>query len=304
MYHSKKDKEIIKKIDKNNLNNVCDVEIIDHNKARKIKPGIVKQDCYLWSPKTAVFNPSLILKKLFILLKDEGVQFINEEVIEDDCNNKRLRLSNNSYIKYSRYINCAGAGALRIAKKITSKFDDLSIVPFLGEYGIQKRGLKINTNLYPVPDPPTIFRHSSYSRINNFTLIGPNAVPVIRKDTQGYDLKDLIELPSIVLNNFLLFALNKQNYREHAFSEISLNKKLKFLEKSLRYFSDDSKKEFEIDMDKMTYGIRPQLVNTKVYEFENDFLYEIINENIHIVNAVSPAFTSSFAFAEYILSLL
>ena len=57
-------------------------------------------------------------------------------------------------------------------------------------------------------------------------------------------------------------------------------------------------------MDKMTYGIRPQLVNTKVYEFENDFLYEIINENIHIVNAVSPAFTSSFAFAEYILSLL
>ena len=59
--------------------------------------------------------------------------------------------------------------------------------------------------------------------------------------------------------------------------------------------------EIEIKMDKTTYGIRPQLIEKDSFKFVNDFLYERINNNIHIVNAVSPAFTSCFALAEYII---
>jgi len=302
---TKKDKERINFIYKNALNNGCDVEIIDYAKAIKIQPGLRKQDYYLWSPKTAVFNPSLILKKLYQFLREAGVSFIKEEVIEDDTSNKRLRLGDNTFLEYSRYINCAGAGALRLAKTISNKFDNLSIVPFLGEYGIQRGGKKINTNIYPVPDPELPFLGIHLTpRINNHTLIGPNALPVLRKDTQGFDLKDIADIPSIVLNNIILFARNKQNYRDHAFSELSLNVKNKFLKKSLRYFDDNAKEDFKIYMDKTTYGIRAQLIKTKNYEFVNDFLYEIINGNIHIVNAVSPAFTSAFALGEYIVDLL
>ena len=57
-------------------------------------------------------------------------------------------------------------------------------------------------------------------------------------------------------------------------------------------------------MDKTTYGIRPQLIEKSSFKFVNDFLYEKINENIHIVNAVSPAFTSCFALSEYIVDQL
>ena len=57
-------------------------------------------------------------------------------------------------------------------------------------------------------------------------------------------------------------------------------------------------------MDKSTFGIRPQLIEKKSLNFINDFLCEEINENIHIVNAVSPAFTSCFALAEYIVDKL
>ena len=302
---SKKDNERINFIYKNALNNGCEVEIIDYAKAIKIQPGLKKQDFYLWSPKTAVFNPKLILRKLYQFLKEAGVTFIKVAVVADECTNKRLRLANNSYINYSRYINCAGAGALRIAKTISNKFDDLSIVPFLGEYGIQRGGKKINTNIYPVPDPELPFLGIHLTpRINNSALIGPNALPVLRKDTQGFDLRDMVAVPSIVLNNIILFAKNKQHYREHAFSELSLNVKEKFSRKSLRFFDDNAKKDFKISMDKTTYGIRPQLIKTKSHEFVNDFIYEVIDENIHIVNAVSPAFTCSFALAEYIVNLL
>ena len=60
-------------------------------------------------------------------------------------------------------------------------------------------------------------------------------------------------------------------------------------------------KNFKLEMDKTTYGIRPQLIEKHSFKFVNDFLYEKINNNIHIVNAVSPAFTSCFALAEYIV---
>lgn len=302
---SKKENERINFIYKNALNNGCEVEIIDYAKAIKIQPGLKKQDFYLWSPKTAVFNPSLILRKLYQFLKEAGVTFVKASVVEDDSSNKKLRLANNTYINYSRYINCAGAGALRIAKTISNKFDNLSIVPFLGEYGIQRGGEKIKTNIYPVPDPELPFLGIHLTpRINNAALIGPNALPVLRKDTQGFDLRDMVAVPSIVLNNIILFAKNKQNYREHAFSELSLNVKEKFSRNSLRFFDDNAKKDFKISMDKTTYGIRPQLIKTKSHEFVNDFIYEIIDENIHIVNSVSPAFTCSFALAEYIINLL
>ena len=41
-------------------------------------------------------------------------------------------------------------------------------------------------------------------------------------------------------------------------------------------------------MDSKTQGIRAQLINRNTYKLENDFIYEKIDNNIHIVNAVSP----------------
>ena len=75
----------------------------------------------------------------------------------------------------------------------------------------------------------------------------------------------------------------------------------KFYKNSVKYLTDDSIQDFSIEMDKTTYGIRPQLIEKDSFKFINDFLYEKINDNIHIVNAVSPAFTSCFALAEFIV---
>ena len=49
-------------------------------------------------------------------------------------------------------------------------------------------------------------------------------------------------------------------------------------------------------------GIRAQLLNTKTLELEMDFIVEEDDNSLHILNAVSPAFTCSFAFAKYLVS--
>ena len=48
-------------------------------------------------------------------------------------------------------------------------------------------------------------------------------------------------------------------------------------------------------------GIRAQLYNKDKHEFEMDFIVEKKDNTIHVLNAVSPAFTSAFSFAKYIL---
>jgi L-2-hydroxyglutarate oxidase LhgO len=48
-------------------------------------------------------------------------------------------------------------------------------------------------------------------------------------------------------------------------------------------------------------GIRPQLVNVKTKSIEMDYIIEQTENSTHILNSISPAFTSSFAFAEWIV---
>jgi len=48
-------------------------------------------------------------------------------------------------------------------------------------------------------------------------------------------------------------------------------------------------------------GIRPQLVDWHKKELVLDFVVLKHKNSVHILNAVSPAFTSSMAFAEYVV---
>jgi hypothetical protein len=51
-------------------------------------------------------------------------------------------------------------------------------------------------------------------------------------------------------------------------------------------------------------GIRAQLVKTKTAELLSDFVIESGDKSTHVLNAVSPAFTSSFPFAEHVVNLM
>lgn len=51
-------------------------------------------------------------------------------------------------------------------------------------------------------------------------------------------------------------------------------------------------------------GIRAQLVDTRKAELLSDFVIEAGPRSTHVLNAVSPAFTSSAPFAEYVVGLM
>ena len=45
-------------------------------------------------------------------------------------------------------------------------------------------------------------------------------------------------------------------------------------------------------------GIRPQLMNLRYKKLEIDFIIEGTPSSMHVLNAISPAFTSAFTFSE------
>ena len=51
-------------------------------------------------------------------------------------------------------------------------------------------------------------------------------------------------------------------------------------------------------------GIRAQLVDTRTAELLSDFVIEPGLRSTHVLNAVSPAFTASAPFAEYVADMI
>jgi L-2-hydroxyglutarate oxidase len=94
-----------------------------------------------------------------------------------------------------------------------------------------------------------------------------------------------------------LYAKNPQNFRNLVHSEIPHYRKANFLA-TARQLVD----RLEPDWVKATakVGIRPQLLNTHEGRLEMDFVLEQGANSVHVLNAISPAFTSSFAFAAWL----
>lgn len=81
-------------------------------------------------------------------------------------------------------------------------------------------------------------------------------------------------------------------------SEIRKNSKSHFVE-AARRLVPDIRADNLIPSRKV--GIRSQLINLRTQQLEMDFVIETTPSSLHVLNAISPAFTSSFAFAELLV---
>lgn len=289
---------IKEKADKNG----CTTKIIDFKKANQIQPGICRREQYLWSPKTSVMNPSSILKTMVKELQELGVILLQGKVTKIDSGQKIVVIDNAEKRKYDYIFNVSGSGALVLYQNDSGKSTDLKVVPILGQYATDEVSADIRTNVYPVPDPnlPFLGIHVT-PRPNKKAIIGPNAVPIF-SNRKG--AKQIDEIFNNVSNMGILTAMylnNKNNFRVHANKELTLSSKHKFKSEYEKLIPGHFQQRHDIQMNKQINGIRPQIINYKKLELYDDFICEKIGNTLHVVNAISPAFTSSFAMADYLI---
>ncbi|CAA6804446.1 MAG: FAD dependent oxidoreductase [uncultured Sulfurovum sp.] len=266
--------------------NGVDTSIIDTVELAKIDPNIKTYEKALYSPNTASVNPKEVCLKLKNVLEDKGVVFHFNTAFE------------NMDLSYDYLINCAGAYADKIAKKF-GLAKNYTMLPFKGiylKYGENRTDIR--TNIYPVPNLANPFLGVHYTvTVDDSIKIGPTAIPAFwRENYKGFSNFKLSEFLEISYYASKLFLLNAFNFRTLAINEMQNYRSKVFIAKAkgmVHNIGDDFKP--------IPSGIRAQLLDTKSNELIQDFLLEHGQKTTHILNAVSPAFTCSFAFAEFVV---
>jgi L-2-hydroxyglutarate oxidase len=195
-------------------------------------------------------------------------------------------------------VNCAGLHADRIAR-LAGIDPPARIIPFRGEYyelRPERRDL-VRGLIYPVPDPQFPFLGVHLTKmIDGSVHAGPNAVLALARE--GYrwrkirlrDVLDEATYPG-------LWRLARRHYR-YGLGEVrrSLSKR-RFAASLARLVPSLT----SADLVRAGSGVRAQAVAPSG-DLVDDFLIVTAGRQVHVLNAPSPAATSSLEIAKYIVA--
>jgi len=276
--------ETLFELEKRSKSNNAGAYIISQKESEKIDSNVKTYKYALYSPNTASVNPREVCRVLRKDLESRGVKFIFNMPFE-------------KYNKsYDFLINAAGLYADKIAHQFNVGLD-YTMIPFKGLYLKYLGSDKIKTQIYPVPNIKNPFLGVHFTLMADNTIkIGPTAIPAFwRENYAGFSRFRLDEFLEILKIETKMFFKHKW-FRDLAFYEMRY-----YIPKNLINEAKKLVKKLRGDFKVYPPGIRAQLVNLNTDELIMDFLVEKRENQIHILNAVSPAFTASFAFAEYVL---
>jgi L-2-hydroxyglutarate oxidase LhgO len=283
-------------------NNGVVVSLIDNQQLQKIEPyahSITGQALY--SPDTAIVDSKVILVHLLESLKQQNVSILFNSPIEKvDEQNSRI-YAGGEHFSYGFVYNAAGQYADKIAH-LFGVGKEYTLLPFKGIYYKLSNEANIHCNglIYPVPDLNVPFLGVHFTRkINGEIFLGPTALPAFgRENYRGFEGFEVFE--SVKISYYLLqqYLLNKQGFRRFTHNE-SLRFMKPYFAKAAQSLVPTLKTEHLLPSNKV--GIRAQLFDTQKHELVMDFLVKRKNNTVHVLNAVSPAFTSAFSFSKYIV---
>ena len=280
----------------------ADAEIIDERQLKLIEPHATTSQIALYSPNTAVIRPREVLDALARDLELTGrVSLMTSAAFLGLEGSSRARSSVGS-IDFDQFINAAGAHADKVAQ-LLGLAHEYRLLPFKGTYKQlqSSRRYLVRGNIYPVPDLRNPFLGIHFTKTaDGRVYVGPTAIPALGRENYGL-LDDIgIETAAILFREAVLFATNS-GFRSAAMSE---PKKyfMRFVYSEARRLLPELRLADLVASGKV--GIRPQLVHWPSLKLEMDFVVLHDGNSLHVLNAVSPAFTSSMAFAKYLVSAL
>lgn len=276
------------------------VELIDERQAASIEPNARTCDFALYSPTTASVNPVEICSHLRNTLESAGVHMLMNHPYRRRINGNTV-LAGDKTIEGGIIINCAGLYASRIARDFGFA-QNYHILPFKGVY-LKYNGTDkpLQTLLYSVPDmrKPFLGVHFAIGADGSIK-IGPTAIPAFwRENYHGLSGFNIAEMADIVRWQAVLFARNAFGFRTFAIEEMRKYSKRYLIRHAFRMVKNLDASRFR---QWSTPGIRAQLLNTKTLALVQDFVVEADSRSVHVLNANSPAFTSSLPFAEWVVS--
>lgn len=277
--------------------NDIDLQDITEEEAKSIEPRVKTCQRALFSPTTSTVDPTKVLQSMTSDAIDEGVQV--------RCGVQYLKktqegiFTSGGAFNVGYLINAAGLYADKIAKDFGFS-ENYKILPFKGLYlySDEPRGA-IRTNIYPVPDlrNPFLGVHVTVTSEGK-AKIGPTAIPAFwREQYSGIENFSLQEFMDLTLRQMHLIGFSNFDFKKLAFQELRKYSR-RHLVTLASALLDGVQPGHYTSWGRP--GIRAQLVNMKEKSLQMDFVLEGDDKSMHILNAVSPGFTCSIPFSEYV----
>jgi len=285
---------------KRGIVNGVSLSVIDDKELAEIEPNAKTYSKALYSPSTVTVDPVEISMCLKRELTQAGIRFVLGDGYKAKLDKNTILTTSGGKYSADVIINCAGLYADKIARDFGFS-DNYSILPFKGIY-LKYTGadMPVRTNIYPVPNLANPFLGVHYTvTVDNHIKIGPTAIPAFwRENYSGFDRLSVSELLDITFKEASLFLSNKFNFRKLATEEIK-----KYWKPYYRNLANELVHEIDVSNfnEWSKPGIRAQLMNIHTKELVQDFVVEGDDKSVHVLNAVSPAFTCSFPFAKYVV---
>ena len=256
----------------------------------------------LWCPDTAMFDPKAIVRQLATDLQAVGATILTDTPVTTVLPARRQLHTAGGLWTYKHLINTAGMFADRMAHPF-GVGKHYRMLPFKGLYYelASDSALQINHHIYPVPDLRVPFLGVHFTRTHDGRVtVGPTAIPALgREHYRGLEGLDWAETPVFLARLAEQYARNAHGFRAFAHQEAFRFFKPLFaraaraLVPALR--TADLQRSGKVE-------IRAQLLNTQSGQLEQDFVVLPGEHSTHVLNAVSPAFTASMAFAEHVVA--
>lgn len=270
---------------------------ITEREAKAIEPRVKTCGRALFSPTTSTVDPGLVMRTMKKDAIDEGVTI--------QCGAQYLRRSGRVVhtsvgdVDAGYVVNAAGLYADKVAKDFGFS-ERYRILPFKGLYlySSEPPG-SIRTNIYPVPDLGNPFLGVHFTIAANGTAkIGPTAIPAFwREQYGGMENFRLPELMEIGARSMALLARSGFDFKRLALQEMRKYSKTTMVDLAGALVEGTRPEQYR-KWGKP--GIRAQLVDVTKRKLEMDFVLEGDGRSFHVLNAVSPAFTCSLPFSEFV----
>jgi (S)-2-hydroxyglutarate dehydrogenase len=250
----------------------------------------------LWVADTGIVDYRKVSQRLAELVEEMGGEIrVNTRLMNVKADSKKVILqTTRGELLTDFVVNCAGLQADRVAQFFGIN-PGIRIIPFRGEYYKleQNKQYLVRNLIYPVPDPRFPFLGVHFTRmIGGGIEAGPNAVMAFKREGYRYRDTSLRDL----WDSFSYIGLWRLGLK---FWPIAVREYVRSLNKNvytaaLQHLIPSIEKK---DIKRGGAGVRAQalLPNGKLVD---DYLIIGGPKSLHVLNAPSPAATSSLSIGE------
>ncbi len=275
------------------------LELVDPARLARLEPLARTHEQALWSPTTASADPVAVVEALAERVRRRGGE-VRLAAPVTSAGPGWLE-AKGSRIEVGHLVNAAGLYADRVARWF-GVGREYRLLPFRGLYWYAAPGsLPLARHVYPVPDPrfPFLGVHLTVTAAGRVKA-GPTAIPALSREAYaglGGVARDELGEVARTLPRFV--AGQRGAAPRLLAEELPKLSRRALLAQARRLVPAAHEGLFG---ERGRPGIRAQLLDVRTNRLEMDFVVRSGPASTHVLNAVSPGWTTALAMAEELVS--